>query len=68
MVRANGVDLLDFAAEHHRLVNQKLDELVRSRFSGQQFKFSVDPIDPSTADACGDLWGARRSLSGKNQV
>jgi hypothetical protein len=66
MVRTNGVDLLDFAAEHHRLVNQELDELVRGRFSGQQFEFSVDPIDPSNADACGDLWG-RRSLLVENQ-
>lgn len=35
MVRTHGVDLLDVAAEHHRLVNQQLDEVMRGGFSGQ---------------------------------
>ena len=55
MVRANGIDLFDFVAERHRIVNEKLNEIVRGRFSGQQFKFSVDPVDPSATDAGGNL-------------
>jgi len=63
MVRANGIDLFDLAAERHRFVNQKLNEMIRGGFSGQQFELFVDPIDPSAADAGTNLWGVgRRSV------
>jgi hypothetical protein len=55
MIRPDGVYLLDLVAERHRLVDQKLDEFARSRFSGQEFKLSINPVDPSPADTCGDL-------------
>lgn len=55
MVCTNGIDLFDLVAERHRLVNEKLNEIVRGRFSGQQFEFSVDPIDPSATDAGANL-------------
>jgi len=35
MVRANGIDLFDLVAERHRFVNQKLNEIIGSGFSGQ---------------------------------
>ena len=60
VVRANSIDLFDLVAECHRFVYQKLNELVRGRFSGQQFEFLVDPIDPSATDAGGNLQGWRR--------
>jgi hypothetical protein len=68
MVRANGIDLFDLVAECHRIVNEKLNEIMRGGFSGQQFEFSVDPIDPSTADAGGNLRGSLRRRSGPNNA
>jgi hypothetical protein len=65
MVRADGIDLFDLVAERRRLVNQKLDELVRGGFSGQQFELSVDPIRPSDADANRNL--GRRRQKKRNQ-
>jgi len=67
VVRADGIDLFNLVAEHHRLVNEKLNEIVGSGSSGQQFKFSVDPIDPSAADAGANLQGGEDRLSEKNQ-
>ena len=55
VVCANGIDLFDLVAERHRLVNQKLNETMRGRFSGQQFELSVDPVNPSASDAGGNL-------------
>ena len=55
MVRANGIDFLDLVAECHSLVNQKLNEIVRGRFSGQQLEFFADPIDPGATNAGADL-------------
>jgi hypothetical protein len=55
VVRSDGIDLFNLVAERHRLVNQKLNEVVRGGFSSQQFEFSVDPIDPSATDAAANL-------------
>ena len=65
MVRSDGIDLFNLVAESHRLVNQKLDEVVRGGFSGQQFEFFVDPIAPSATDASTDLRGVGKMVSGK---
>lgn len=67
MVRADSVNLFDLAAESHRVVSQKLDELMRGRFSGQQFEFLVNAIEPSTADTGGDLCGGRSCQKGGGQ-
>jgi hypothetical protein len=66
VVRANGIDLFDLVAERHRLVNQKLDKIMRGGFSGQQFEFSVDPVDPSATDAGANLWGWGNSVRKKS--
>jgi hypothetical protein len=65
MVRTDSVDLFDLIAERHRVVNQKLDEIMRGGFSGQQFEFSVYPIDPSSTDTGGNLRGRRWSQKKK---
>lgn len=59
MVGADSIDLFDFVAERHGVVGQKLDEIVRGRFSGQQFEFPVNPVDPSTTDTGGNLCGRK---------
>ena len=66
MVCSDGIDLFNLVAERHRLVNQKLNEIMRGGFSGQQFKFSVDPVDPSAADAAADLGVGKGGVSGEN--
>lgn len=35
MIRADSIDLFNFVAERHRLVDQKLDEVMGGGFSGQ---------------------------------
>lgn len=55
MVCSDGIDLFNLVAERHRLVDQKLNEVMRGGFSGQQLKFSVDSVDPSATDAAADL-------------
>lgn len=59
MVRADSIDLFDLVAERHRVVDQKLDEIMRGGFAGQQFEFSVNPVDPGAADTGGNLCGRR---------
>ena len=65
VVRADGIDFFNLVAEHHCLVNEKLNEVVRGGSSGQQFKFSVDPVDPSAADAGANLRGGEDSVRRK---
>ena len=65
MVCSDCVDLFDLIAKRHCLVNQKLNEVMRGGFSGQQFKFSVDPVDPRATDAAADLG---RQCQKKNRV
>lgn len=67
VVRPDGIDFFDLVAESHRLVNQKLNEIMRGRFSGQQFEFPVDPMNPSAADACANLWRWGRRCQKNNQ-
>src|SRR6267142_683535 len=56
MVSADGIDFLDFVAECHRLVNDKLKEIMRGRFPRQQFKLGVDSASPSHDNCQGNLW------------
>lgn len=67
MVRADGIDLFDLVVEGHRFVNQKLNEIMRGGFSGQQFEFSVNPIDPSNGDTGGNLYERKWSQKNNNR-
>jgi len=58
VICTNGIYLFDLVVERHRFVDQKLNKVVRGGFSGQQFEFSVDPINPSATDAGADDDGA----------
>lgn len=55
MVRADGVDLLNFIAESHGLIREQLHELVGCRFSSKQLELLVYCSSPSKDDASRDL-------------
>ena len=59
MVGAYGVDLLDFVAEGHGLVDEELDKIMRRRLSGEEFELVVNGAGPRGDDAKRDL--ARRN-------
>lgn len=46
VISANGINFLDFVAECHCLVNDKLKEVMRGRFPRQKLKLSVDSATP----------------------
>lgn len=55
MIRADGVDLLNFIAESHGLIREQLHELVRCRFPCKQLELLVYCSSPRNDDASRDL-------------
>lgn len=60
MVRADGVDLVDFVAESDRLVGEELHELVRRGFARKQLELAVHRPCPRHNDPDCDLRGPRQ--------
>jgi hypothetical protein len=46
VISANGINFLNFVAECHCLVNEKLKEIMRGRFPRQKLKLRVDSATP----------------------
>lgn len=57
VVRPDRIDLLDIVAKRRRFVYNKLQEIVRCGFSGQELKLLVDCMCPGDDDSCRNLPG-----------